>query len=47
MLLSWHNLHHYQTLMRDMRQAIEQGKLADYAAGFAEDQARGDVEMMV
>lgn len=29
-----HNLHYYQGLMRDLRQAIEQGKLADFVRGF-------------
>ena len=31
-----HNLHYYQTLMQELRQAIADGKLADYAAGFRE-----------
>jgi queuine tRNA-ribosyltransferase len=35
-----HNLHFYQHLMAELRQAIEAGKLADYAASmrFAEGQ---------
>jgi len=35
-----HNLHFYQQLMAELRQAIEAGKLADYAASrrFAEGQ---------
>ena len=44
MLLSWHNLYYYQGLMRDMRTAIENDRLVDYAVAFAEDQARGDLE---
>ena len=29
-----HNLHYYQTLMRELRQAIEQGRLEDYVREF-------------
>ena len=32
MLLTWHNLHHYQALMAGLRGAIEQGRLAAFAA---------------
>jgi queuine tRNA-ribosyltransferase len=35
MLLTWHNLQHYQDLMRELRAAIEAGRLADYAERFA------------
>ena len=42
-LLSWHNLHYYQSLMADMRAAVIAGRFADFAAGFAEEQARGDI----
>jgi queuine tRNA-ribosyltransferase len=31
-----HNLHYYQTLMRELRKAISTGTLADYAARFRE-----------
>jgi queuine tRNA-ribosyltransferase len=31
MLLTWHNLSHYQRLMGEMRQAITQSRLADWA----------------
>ena len=31
-----HNLHYYQTLMRELREAISAGALADYAARFRE-----------
>ncbi len=30
-----HNLHYYQTLMRELREAIEQGRLAEYVAAFS------------
>ena len=43
MLLTWHNLQHYQDLMAGLRSAIDSGLLDDFAAGFAEDQARGDI----
>src|SRR5690606_32277515 len=33
-----HNLHYYQHLMAGLRQAIEQGKLADFAKNFHERQ---------
>jgi queuine tRNA-ribosyltransferase len=43
-LLTWHNLHYYQDLMRDMRQAIEGGMFQDFQEKFATDQAQGDIE---
>ncbi len=44
MLLTIHNLHYYQELMRDIRHAIEQGWLDDFAAEFRAQQAQGDIE---
>ena len=44
MLLSWHNIAWYQTLMREMRAAIEAGRFGEYRAAFAAEQARGDIE---
>ena len=32
MLLTWHNLEYYQSLMRGIRGAIEAGQLAEYSA---------------
>jgi len=46
MLLTWHNLHFYQTLMRDLRTAIEENNLDTFAATFLERQALGDVEVL-
>jgi len=43
MLLTQHNLRYYGGLMRDLRAAIADGGLADFAAGFAEAQARDDI----
>jgi queuine tRNA-ribosyltransferase len=44
MLLTWHNLTWYQTLMREMRAAIEVKRFEAWRASFAADQARGDIE---
>ena len=38
-----HNLRYYGDLMRDLRDAIAGGRLADVAAGFAAAQAQGDI----
>ena len=43
MLLTWHNLHYYQELMTGLRSAIASGGLDDFAAEFAETQARSDI----
>ncbi|MHC5653786.1 tRNA guanosine(34) transglycosylase Tgt [Stappia sp. ICDLI1TA098] len=43
MLLTWTNLAYYQTLMREMRAAIEQGRFEDFRARTREDWARGDI----
>ncbi|WP_428696790.1 tRNA guanosine(34) transglycosylase Tgt [Stappia sp.] len=43
MLLTWTNLAYYQTLMREMRAAIEEGRFEDFRAKTREDWARGDV----
>jgi queuine tRNA-ribosyltransferase len=40
MLLTAHNLRYYADLMAAMRTAIEAGRAADFAAGFAETEAR-------
>ncbi|MFO1037627.1 MAG: tRNA guanosine(34) transglycosylase Tgt [Geminicoccaceae bacterium] len=42
-LLTWNNLWYYQTLVRELRHAIETGTLATYAADFAATQAAGDI----
>ena len=43
-LLTMHNLHYYQELMRDIRAAIEAGRLDEFAAGFRAQQALGDID---
>jgi queuine tRNA-ribosyltransferase len=42
-LLTWNNLHFYQSLMRGSRAAIERGRFTDFALAFEADQARGDL----
>ena len=44
MLLTWHNLHYYQELMAGIRTAVEAGALTGFAASFASNQARGDID---
>jgi queuine tRNA-ribosyltransferase len=43
MLLTWHNLHYYQDLMRGLRGAIETGSLDGWSAAFEAEQQRGDI----
>ena len=43
-LLTWHNIAYYQTLMAGMRAAIAEGRFQAFAAAFAADQARGDID---
>ncbi|WP_281017846.1 MULTISPECIES: tRNA guanosine(34) transglycosylase Tgt [unclassified Minwuia] len=43
MLLTWHNLTYYQTLMQQMRTAILAGRMDNMAAAFSEEQAMGDI----
>ena len=44
MLLTWHNLHYYQVLMSELRQAIASNKLNSYVAEFHSIRERGDIE---
>jgi queuine tRNA-ribosyltransferase len=44
MLLTWHNLHYYQILMSDLRDAIASNKLDKYVSDFHEIRKRGDIE---
>lgn len=44
MLLTWHNLHYYQSLMADLRSAIEAGGLQKFSDEFHARQALGDIE---
>lgn len=41
-LLTWHNIHHYQALMRDMREAIAAGRFESFREEFEADQTRID-----
>jgi queuine tRNA-ribosyltransferase len=42
MLLTWHNLQHYQDLMRGLRTAIEAGEFAAFVARFKADRTAGE-----
>ncbi|MCT8974060.1 tRNA guanosine(34) transglycosylase Tgt [Microbaculum marinisediminis] len=43
MLLTWINVHYYQSLMAGIRQAIGEGRLPDFAAQTQAEWARGDI----
>lgn len=43
MLLTWHNIQHYQDLMRGLRTAIAEGRVAAYAADLLDGYAAGDI----
>jgi queuine tRNA-ribosyltransferase len=43
MLLTWHNLHYYQDIMRGLRGAIEVQALGPWIAAFEAEQERGDI----
>ncbi len=44
MLLTWHNLHYYQDLMQEMRDAIAVGDFAGFESRFHAGRAAGDIE---
>lgn len=46
MLLTWHNLHYYQDLMRGIRAAIEADAFEAFQAEFAATRALGDIEAL-
>ena len=43
MLLTWHNLHYYQTVMAGLRDAIEARDLAGFIARFRTERSRGEL----
>ena len=43
MLLTWHNLHYYQELMADLREAISEGRLEAFSEAFAARRKVSDV----
>ncbi|MBS0517044.1 MAG: tRNA guanosine(34) transglycosylase Tgt [Proteobacteria bacterium] len=43
MLLTWHNLHYYQDVMRGLRAAIESRSLRHWIAAFENEQGQGDL----
>jgi queuine tRNA-ribosyltransferase len=44
MLLTWHNLHYYQELMQNMRDAIANGTFTTFETDFHATRADGDIE---
>jgi queuine tRNA-ribosyltransferase len=44
MLITWHNIAFYQALMQALRDAIEAGRCAAFAADFLENYRRGDID---
>ncbi|MBU0779815.1 tRNA guanosine(34) transglycosylase Tgt [Loktanella salsilacus] len=44
MLLTWHNLHYFQQIMGEMRDAIAAGTFAAWEAGFHAGRAQGDID---
>lgn len=42
MLLTWHNLHYYQDLMREIRDAIQNGRFAAFVEKFSQQQNTPD-----
>ena len=44
MLLTWHNLHYFQQIMGEMRDAIAAGTFATWEAGFHAGRAQGDID---
>ena len=44
MLLTWHNLHYYQTLMQAMRDAIAGERFSEFETAFHAERAKGDIE---
>ncbi|MDE2791487.1 MAG: hypothetical protein OXI81_13850, partial [Paracoccaceae bacterium] len=44
MLLTWHNLHFYQELMKGIRSAIAEGRMTGFASSMRDSLAAGDVD---
>ncbi len=44
MLLTWHNLHYFQELMQDMRDAIAAGTFAEFEKNFHAMREKGDID---
>lgn len=44
MLLSWHNIAYYERLMKEIRTAIENDYLEEFAEQFYENQKKGDIK---
>jgi queuine tRNA-ribosyltransferase len=46
MLLTWHNLHYYQQIMRQMREAISEGRFDSWESEFHAGRTQGDIEAL-
>ncbi len=46
MLLTWHNLHYFQQIMAEMRDAIAAGTFAAWEAQFHAGRAQGDIDLL-
>lgn len=46
MLLTWHNIHYFQEIMEGMRNAIVEGRFADWESDFHALRAQGDIERL-
>lgn len=46
MLLTWNNLHYYQTLMQEIRKNIEAGTFDAFVEAFYKDQNEGDIPLI-
>ena len=44
MLLTWHNLHYFQQIMQEMRDAIAAGTFEAWETDFHAMRAQGDIE---
>lgn len=44
MLLTWHNLHYFQDIMEEMRQAIAEGRFEAWQSAFHSTRAQGDID---
>lgn len=43
MLLTWHNLHYYQSLMSEIRSSISAGKFSEFQSEFHAQRGQGDI----
>jgi queuine tRNA-ribosyltransferase len=46
MLLTWHNLHYFQQIMQEMREAIAGQRFDAWEKGFHDERAQGDIDRL-